>query len=57
MTAGGRLVQNRKETAIYKRGNNIQSNTKTQNTQNGKKHTNNIKQHNSCNQKITNRSE
>jgi hypothetical protein len=30
------MYKNRKETAIYRRGNDVQNNTKTQNTQNRK---------------------
>ena len=52
------LYKNSKETAIYKRRNNTQNNTETQNTQNRKqkyeaeKHKTNIIKHKSSNQKI-----
>jgi len=43
----GKLVQNRKETAIYKRINNTQNKTKKQNIQKENKFKNNIKKHKS----------
>ena len=57
VAADGRLYRNRKEIAIYRRGNNTKNKTKTQNTHKLKtknKHKNNIKKHKSNDYKITN---